>query len=152
MDKLNRNIIATVIASESIHIFCCVLPTVFSVVSLLTGAGILATMPSFMDQAHNMIHAYELPMIIMSGVILLCGWGLYAYSVRINCRTEGSCAHAPCKPKKNKAKIIMIAATVLFVFNVAVYFTLHRNVDTYLAGSESHAIILDHEGHAHHNH
>jgi hypothetical protein len=160
MEKINRNIMTAVIASESIHIFCCVLPTVFSVISLMAGAGMIAAMPGFIDNAHDIIHDYELPMIVASAVILALGWVLYLYSRRLNCRTEGACSHEPCTPKKDRTKIVMIAATVLFVFNVAVYFGLHRSHDhhAHLAEGHDHAMIHNDDehnhdhGHDHHNH
>lgn len=151
MERVNQKIMTAVIASESIHIFCCVLPTIFSVMSLLAGAGMMATMPTFMSAAHDTIHAYEIPMIIASAVILAAGWGLYAYSRKISCRTEGTCSHQPCAPKKDRTRAIMIVATMLFLVNVSVYFALHRTHNTALVTTYE---IHHNHGHEHdtHNH
>lgn len=135
-----------VIASESIHVFCCVLPTVFSVMSLMAGAGMMATMPGFMMDAHTMIHAYEIPMIILSAVILGAGWALYAYSRKISCRTQGGCCHQPCAPKKDRTRTVMILATCLFVVNLSVYFIFHRSHNT---GVVTHGEIHHTEDHEH---
>ncbi len=151
MEKLNKGIFYSVIASESIHIFCCVLPTVFSVLNLLAGFGIIATMPTFMDNAHHMVHAYEIPMIILSALILISGWGLYFYSKRISCRTDGACSHAPCAPKKDRTKLFMILATFLFFVNISVYFVFHRSVnENIMMGHDDHAtyeMTLGHDDH-----
>lgn len=131
MDKIQKRIIWAVIASESIHIFCCVLPTVFSIIGLLAGAGLLVVMPHGLEVAHDLIHSYEIPMIVFSAIIMMAGWGIYAYSRKLNCRTEGSCCHQPCKSKKDRTKTIMVVATVLFCVNVLVYFAFHRTHDIY---------------------
>jgi len=150
MEKINRGLFWGIIASESIHIFCCALPTLFSVLSLLAGMGMIATMPGFIDQTHDIIHSYEIPMIITSGVILVLGWGLYIYSRKISCRTQGTCSHSPCGPKKDRTKAFMIVATVLFIVNVTVYFTFHRAVNLHEIGVEIH---YDHDhGHGHDHH
>ena len=142
MEKINKSILWGVIASETIHVFCCVLPTLFSVFSLLAGMGMIATMPGFIEEAHHMIHNYEVPMIIFSAIILMSGWGLYIYSRQINCRTEGTCSHEPCEPKKDRIKLIMIGATILFVFNVSVYFFAHAQSDAH----------IEHDAEHNHNH
>jgi len=147
MEKMRKGILFGVVASESIHIFCCVLPTIFSIMSLLAGMGMIATMPGFIDDMHYMIHDYEIPMIIASGVILAIGWVLYIWSTRMNCSEEkgSTCCHEPCTPKKDRTKIVMMIATVLFIVNVSVYFGFHRTYD----------IDTHHDGHhveAHHDH
>lgn len=143
MQKLHKTLYATVIASESMHIFCCVLPTIFSIVSLLAGFGMVAAMPAFVEHAHEVLHSYEVPMIILSGAILLLGWGVYAYSRKLDCRTEGSCCHTPCEPKKDRTKLFMTGATILFFVNVTVYFVFHRgmDMDEHFHVHETHAMI-----------
>jgi hypothetical protein len=147
--KINKGIIWGVIASESVHIFCCVLPTIFSILSLLAGMGMIATMPGFIDNMHHLIHDYEIPMIVTSGIILSIGWALYLYSRRINCRTEGTCTHGPCTPQKDRTKIFMIVATFLFIVNVAVYFTVHRPLIDGHHHTHGSSIMADTH---HHNH
>ena len=56
MDKIRRNIVWLVVASEISHLFCCVLPTLAAVLSLAVGVGIL---PTAFTQLHDFIHAAE---------------------------------------------------------------------------------------------
>jgi len=150
MVKMRKGILFGVIASESIHIFCCVLPTVFSVLSLLAGMGMIPTMPGFIDDLHHIIHDYEIPMIIVSAVILIVGWILYLCAQKMDCSVEGEgCCAQPCAPKKDRTKIVMIVATLLFVVNVSVYFGFHYQYE-HLDHDDHH--IESHQGHNHSGH
>ena len=129
-EKIQKGIVCGVVASEGIHIFCCALPTVFSVMSLLAGMGMITSMPGVIDKLHHAIHDYEIPMIIVSGIILTLGWVLYLYAKKLNCSEDGNdCCHEPCAPKKNRTKVVMMIATLLFAINVTVYFGFHRDND-----------------------
>lgn len=152
MEKINKGLFWTMVASESIHIFCCVLPTLFSVLSLMAGVGMIATLPGFINEAHHIIHAYEIPMIVVSGIILIIGWGVYIYSRRISCRTQGSCCHEPCAPKKDRTRLFMAIATLLFVVNVCVYFIFHRGFDEHAVHQDATSAIMHNHEHDHHNH
>ena len=152
MEKINKGLFWSIIASESIHIFCCGLPTLFSILSLLAGFGLITTMPVFIDHLHHVIHGYEIPMIITSGIILALGWGLYTYSRMINCQTDGGCSHSKsCEPKKDRTRHFMMIATVLFIGNVAVYFVFHRGLEINLPSQGQVQYHAGHEhGHDHH--
>jgi len=126
MNKINQRLIFTIALSESIHIFCCALPTLFSVLGMIAGLGFMAALPAFIVDTHEAMHHYELPLIITSGVILVMGWALYWYSRKIDCRTDGACSHEPCTPKKDRTRTFMIIATVTFIINLSVYFLIHR--------------------------
>tara|TARA_B100001750_G_scaffold208182_1_gene186972 strand:- start:73 stop:525 length:453 start_codon:yes stop_codon:yes gene_type:complete len=143
--KFQKTIYSTLIASESIHIFCCGLPTLFSILSVLAGFGIIAGMPGFIDHIHTVIHSYELPVIAMSGFILFIGWGLYIYSKKLDCHSETSCAHGPCEPKKDRTRMFLFAATILFVGNAFVYMIFHRGMDAHFHDGKSHDIVQYHE-------
>jgi hypothetical protein len=125
MEKIRKNILRGVVASETIHVFCCGFPTLFSILSLLSGFGLIYVMPNFMYDVHNLIHSYEAQLIGFSALMLMIGWGTYILSKYFDCRTEGSCHHEPCEPKKDRTKIFMIVATLLFIGNFLVYFLLH---------------------------
>ncbi len=129
MSKIKRSVLISAVVSEGIHLFCCVLPTVFSVFSLLAGMGMIATLPGFIDNAHHIIHDYEIYMILTSAIILVIGWVLYYYSRQIDCHVEGECHHAPCETKKDRTKIFMIIASALFLMNVTVYTLVHKPHD-----------------------
>lgn len=125
MEKLQKTTFWVLVLSESTHVFCCVLPTLVSIISLLAGAGALTFIPSNLLDVHDLLHHWEVPMIIFSGVLLVLGWGLYGLSQKLNCVQDAHCCHTPCAPKKSKTFKIMVAATVLFVFNVIIYFAFH---------------------------
>lgn len=129
MEKLQKATFWTLILSESMHIFCCVLPTLISVISLLAGAGALSFIPGGILNLHDFLHHWELPMIALSGLLLGLGWLLHHISRKMNCVTESNCCHKPCAPKKTMTFKIMVAATVLFVFNLSIYFMFHAGHD-----------------------
>ena len=44
MEKRRKAVFWAVLLSETSHLFCCVLPSVFSVLSLLVGVGMISNM------------------------------------------------------------------------------------------------------------
>lgn len=118
-----------VILSETSHVFCCVFPTLFSLIGLLAGIGMVATLPPFMIELHDMLHHWELPMIAFSGGILAFGWGATLYSEKVETdHVHGpDCVHHHGDHKNKKVHLVLKIATVLFVFNVFVYTTIHRS-------------------------
>lgn len=125
MSKLRKTVTISIVLSEIGHVFCCVLPTIFSVLTLLAGAGLLASVPVLMIDLHDVMHAYELPIIGVSGLLIVLGWALHATSLKMDCHDSG-CCHPPCTPAKRTSSRFLVIATVLFVVNVAVYMGLHR--------------------------
>ncbi len=125
METLNKHLFWTVILSETTHVFCCVMPTLFSLLSLFVGAGLIAALPPGWQALHDTLHLYEVPLIIFSGAVIALGWGIDLYARRIDCHDTG-CGHPPCKPVKKRAHIVMKIATVLFVCNLIIYFLFHR--------------------------
>ncbi len=113
-----------VVASEISHVFCCVLPSIFSIITVLVGMGIIGVTPIWLGGLHEAMHEWEIPLIIMSGVILVLGWTLHFVSKSIDCHDTG-CGHEPCTPKKQRTARILKIATLLFVINVAIYSALH---------------------------
>jgi predicted secreted protein len=96
------------------------------------------------------LHHYEIPMIITSAIILAIGWALYVYAQQLDCNEDSQiCCHEPCAPKKDRTKMIMIFATVLFAVNVSVYFAFHWKSEQNSHGYEVH--VEDQLGN-HHNH
>lgn len=154
-EKQNNKFIWAVIATETSHVFCCVLPTLFSLISLLSGFGLIITIPGWMETLHDTMHGLELPMIVFSAFIVFIGWGLHYYSVKNDCHDHG-CHHKPCGPRKRAASKILIAASVLLCFNLVIYFGVHRPADLQIhsdAHVESveggHGHDHDHHGHDH---
>ncbi len=130
MQRIQKAIYWAILTSETSHVFCCVLPTVLSLLSLLAGIGMVTVLPAGLLEFHEIMHRWEVPMIAASGVILLLGWGLNAWSRRLDCHDTG-CCHEPCGPKKNHAFKVLVAASILFVFNVTVYALFHAGQDVH---------------------
>jgi hypothetical protein len=126
LKKFQNTLNGVVIASEFSHVFCCVLPTAFSIFSLLIGAGVVSSMPVGLESLHDVMHGYELYIIAFSGLILALGWMVDVISRRVDCHDTG-CGHGPCRPKKKRAHVVLQIATVLFAVNIAIYFGLHHN-------------------------
>ncbi len=124
MNRLHSAINWISITSEISHFFCCGIPIIFSILSLISGMGIIVSMPMGISHLHEAMHDYEVPMIIMSGSIILLGWTLHIVAKRIDCHSTG-CGHEPCAPKKKRSSKILIIATGLFALNLAGYFLLH---------------------------
>lgn len=126
MNTLKRHVFATLIASQGIHLLCCVLPLVLSVFSLIGGVS-LSFLPFTGDELHHLMHDYEIPLLIFSATMLILGWGLHIYSKRLNCHdTIDECHdHEPCAPRRKKTEWAMIGATILFTINFAVWLFLH---------------------------
>lgn len=128
VERLNKHLFWTVILSETTHVFCCVLPTLFSLASLLVGAGLIAALPPGWEAFHERMHNYEVPLILFSGVVIGFGWLVDWYARRIDCHDTG-CGHPPCKPVKRRAHVVLKIATLLFVCNLIIYFFFHRGID-----------------------
>ena len=123
--KKNKNkMYWTVLITQAGHIFCCGIPLLVSGLSLLTGIGMMSAMPSGLNALHEVMHVYEVPMIMGSGLILLVGWGLHFYSERIDCLDTG-CIHEPCEKKKKVVSRVLYGATMLFLINILVFFGFH---------------------------
>ena len=136
-----------VVLSEVSHVFCCVLPTVFSLLTVLVGMGVLGATPLWMEGAHDVMHAWEVPIIITSGVIVAFGWALHLISKRMDCHDTG-CGHGPCDTKKKKTLNVLRIATVLFLVNTVIYISVHLPQENAKIAAVSHD---DHHGHDHHH-
>lgn len=141
-----------VIASEVSHVFCCVLPSIFSIVTILVGMGVLGAMPLWMDGFHEMMHNYEIPLMVMSGTVVALGWALHFIAKKLDCRDTG-CSHGGCSSKKRKSLRILKIATVLFVANILIYASLHKGAGLiYTTGVIANAETSDDHGHHDHGH
>ncbi len=153
--KVQGLLSGVVILSEASHVFCCVLPTLFSIMGILVGLGVAGAMPLWLSGVHEMIHEWELPIIISSGLILLLGWTVHYVSEKMDCHDTG-CHHPPCGPQKKSAATILKIATLLFIANIAVFLVFHKGLQNlglvsdpaHIAASES-GHPEDHDGHQH---
>ncbi|MCD8494189.1 MAG: hypothetical protein LRY39_02110 [Alphaproteobacteria bacterium] len=135
MQKIRKTLNVAILLSELSHVFCCVLPTLFSLLSLLAGLGILAAVPVMMVEVHDMIHKYELWVIGFSGSMIGLGWLLHHHSMKVDCHDTG-CHHPPCTPVKRKTSKFLVVATVLFAVNVLVYGIVHRGMGITISAHE----------------
>lgn len=136
MPRKQTAILWAIIISESSHIFCCVLPTVFSMLAVFANLGMFI-MPASYVWFHDLMHEWEFPMVALSGAVLALGWGLHWKGLKGECHTPG-CQHHPdpAHPKRSAAHMVLVAATILFVANVFVFLVVHRGMGV---GPEVHA-------------
>jgi hypothetical protein len=139
--KLQKSLLFAVVLSETSHLFCCILPTIVSLMGLLAGLGMVVALPAGVLELHDFLHKWEIPMIAGSGVILALGWLAVCYSDKMDCHSTG-CHHGACAPRKSRAHLVLRIATVLFVFNVLVYAVVHRS-----AWFNDHSPLGQHEAH-----
>lgn len=148
MEKLRRNIIWLVIASEVSHLFCCVLPTLAAVLSLAVGVGML---PTALAGLHEIIHGYEVPVIIFSAIMLLLGWGAYRMAIKTDCHALGHDEHT-CHRTSDRSKIYLLIGTGLFFVNLTIYLALHIPLNRLTANAEPSVVtenVSDHSDHQH---
>jgi len=147
MERLHKHLTWAIIVAETSHVFCCVLPTIFSVLSLMAGLGLVAAVPTPLMSLHELMHDWEIPIIIASGVVIALGWGLHVISSKLDCRSTG-CAHEPCGPKKKRAGTVLKIATILFIINAFIYVSFHRTTEAgtafYNGNPDTHMYHHDH--------
>jgi len=125
--NLHKHFGWAVLASELSHVFCCVLPTLVTVLGVLSNIGLIGAAPMMIERLHDTIHEYEVPIIIFSGVMVVLGWIVHGASREVDCHDTG-CTHPPCGTKKKSNARILWVATLLFAVNLVIYFGIHRNV------------------------
>lgn len=108
-----------VIVSACSHFFCCVLPTISSLIGLGAALGYSTASLSYF----NWFHANEEKVMIFSAIALFIGAVSQFISWRIDCHNTG-CEHGSCEPKKNYAFKVFIFALILFCINLIVHFYL----------------------------
>jgi hypothetical protein len=118
------------LASLISHFFCCFLPGVISLITLITLSGAtVITMEDFGIPEY--VHE---KMIYISFVVLIVSGLANIVSYKIDCREMG-CVHGACAPKKSKYFKLYAYSVVFFLLNAVIHFTLHT-----------------HEHHDHHDH
>ncbi len=146
MKKVQGLLNGVVILSEASHVFCCVLPTMFSIMGILVGLGVAGAMPFWLSGVHELIHEWELPIIFSSACILALGWSVHYISEKMDCHDTG-CHHPPCEPKKKSAATILKIATILFIGNIAVFLVFHKGLATlgFVSAPTEKAAIVTHD-------
>lgn len=147
IERIQKSLGWAIIATETSHIFCCILPTLFSLLSFAVGIGMIAAMPASLDTLHDVLHDWEMPLIVFSGAVISFGWLIHYIARRIDCHDTG-CHHGSCTPRKRKAGRILKFATLLFLFNVLIYTAVHRGMDPALPAGPAVIHNAD-DGHRH---
>lgn len=124
---MRRHLGLAVLMSELGHVFCCVLPTLFTVLSFAANIGLIGMAPSWMLEIHEKIHHYEMEIILFSGIVLVLGWIALYLTRKVDCHDTG-CGHPPCDTSKSRNCKIMIVATILFTTNLLIYAVIHKNI------------------------
>jgi len=61
-----------VLLSELSHVFCCVIPTLVTVLSAFANVGLLVVSPDGMlMNIHNAMHEYEIPVIVAMSIVMI---------------------------------------------------------------------------------
>ena len=128
IEKIKLSSAWFVLLSECSHLFCCLLPSLFSILSLLSSIGLIVSVPPSLEFIHELIHNWEVPIIIGSAVILLFAWALLYISFKMDCHSTG-CTHEPCEPRKFKSSYMLKIATTLYIINVSVYYVFHYRLE-----------------------
>lgn len=95
-----------VVLAELAHIFCCLLPVSIAVMSVGGQIGLGGMFLTY----HDVIHSYEIPILVGSGLVLAIGLALHYVSHRIE---HPSTRYRPSK--------LMTLAIILFAANVTFY-------------------------------
>ena len=119
MERVQTVVNWVLFVTLSSHVFCCVLPTALSLVSALSGLGLLSASLPVVHFVHEVMHDFEHILLSFSGFMLAVGWAAYVYAKRIDCHDTGG-HHGPCEPKKDRSKLILQVASALFAFNAFV--------------------------------
>lgn len=130
MERMQKSVFWTIVVTEMSHLFCCVLPTIFSVAAFLAGLGLVGAMPAGFETLHHLLHQWEIPLIVFSGVAIALGWAIDLRARKMDCHDTG-CVHEPCGTRKYKAHKVLMIASGLFLFNVIIYFALHQGLLPY---------------------
>lgn len=110
-----------VLGSCLIHLFCCGIPLLLSLGSL---GAVIGT--GSMEWIHEgWFGRHEIDLMLASGAVLLVTGLVQFLSSRINCRTDGDCAHAPCDSKRSYARYVFLLAVGLYAINGAVFLLAH---------------------------
>ncbi len=116
-----------VLVSELGHVFCCVLPTLFTILSFAANIGLIRESPEFLVYLHEKMHHYEVPIIIFSGAMVGMGWGVFLLAKKFATKGE-SCPNAVCRKEQCHNRNILIIASLLFFLNMLIFVFVHKNI------------------------
>ncbi len=105
--------------SQYLCIFCCVVPAVAGLASLLTMIGFDGESSHFLGDVARIFHPWRGIILGSSLALISLSWGLWYYNHRQSLSPCG------CTGKGAKKPYFLIAATVILAFNLAGYQWIH---------------------------
>lgn len=123
----HRSLGWAVLVSELGHVFCCVLPTLFTILSFGANVGLIGEAPGFLTVLHEQIHHYEIPIILFSGGMVAVGWVIYIVGLHF-VAGHRDCGGFACEKGAVRNRIILIVASFLFAVNVFIFAFVHKNI------------------------
>jgi hypothetical protein len=120
---LNRLTACFSVMAEATHIFCCGIPITVAALSLGGAGGAFAFLHAF----HDVMHDYEVPVLLGSAFLLALSGALQYVSFRLDCRRTG-CRHGDCTPRKFRASLLLKLALVVYGINLLLFFLLNHNL------------------------
>ena len=112
-----------VVGTLLMHVFCCGIPFVMSLVSLAASLG-LSGVGAF---DIPWIHQYETAILWVSGSMLAMTGLLQWIAERRNCVSDGGCHHEPCDSKKLTARQIYYIAVGIYLANLLLIQLTHHH-------------------------
>lgn len=110
------------VASLISHFFCCFLPGVISLITLITLSGsVFITMEDFgiPEYIHEELIYISFAVLVVSGLINYISW-------KMDCRAGAdACGHEPCAPKKAKYFRLYGYSVAFFLLNAIIHFGVH---------------------------
>ncbi len=122
MERIQKTSNAIVLLSAFSHFFCCVLPTISSIVGLGASFGMVSTNLTFF----KWFHEHEEQILVFSAIALTVSAIAQIISWRIDCHNSG-CEHGKCTPKKKVSNKIFTIAVVLFLINLTIHLMQHTH-------------------------
>lgn len=109
---------AMVVITSLSHIFCCGLPVAMSILGVSSALGVVGVTTVW----ESVLHEWETEILMFSGIMLLVGIILQYISYKIDCIEDAGCHHEPCAPKKRTWFYVLLAASLVYLVNVFVFF------------------------------
>jgi hypothetical protein len=119
----NRAATGLSVMAELTHVFCCGIPLTVAALSLGTVGGAFTSLHAF----HDVMHIYEVRILLGSGLILALSGALQYLSFRLDCRQTG-CHHGDCSPKKFRASLLFKLATLAYGLNLLLFMLLDHSL------------------------
>lgn len=118
-DKIIRYSNRADLLSIGAHIFCCGVPTIAALLSLISTAGMTGVLA--IEHLTDLTETWHQAAFYFSTAMVLLAVTSYVIARRRDCVAEGHCAHEPCAPKKTTGWKRLALSLVLYAANVGVF-------------------------------